>query len=368
MASAPAPACTTSSTSTTATVEGRHRFHIVGYGANKGAGPGHYVTSGTFAVGGFDWSVVFYPEGVTYEDVDYVSLFLRLESTAGVTARAYYDLRILHPATGEPHPHPSWHCHTIDTAGGGRLKYMKWGELEELGYVRNDRLTIECIVNVVQEPVITAAAAFTDAVEVPPSNILSQLGELLDDADGTADVIFTVQGEDFAAHRAVLAMRSPVFKAELYGPMKEKGEARIAVDGIHPVAFKAMLRFIYTDAVPTVNGDFNEDEKLQMIQHLFEAADRYGVERLKLICEKLLCQSIDVDTVASTLALADQHQCCKLREACIEFMATSKKMDDILESQGYMHIRRFSPSFLLDLWETIGRKISHYSHNLCKKK
>lgn len=46
-----------------------------------------------------------------------------------------------------------------------------------------------------------------------------------------------------------------------------------------------------------------------MEQHLLEAADRYGMHRLKLICEDRLCQYIDVNTVATTLALAEQHHC-----------------------------------------------------------
>jgi speckle-type POZ protein len=73
--------CTTS-TSTTATVEGRHRFPVAGYGATKGAAPGHRVASGTFTVGGFDWAVVFYPEGVTAADMDFVSVYLELKNAA----------------------------------------------------------------------------------------------------------------------------------------------------------------------------------------------------------------------------------------------------------------------------------------------
>jgi speckle-type POZ protein len=44
------------------------------------------------------------------------------------------------------------------------------------------------------------------------------LGALLDSTDGT-DVSFVVAGETFDAHGAVLAARSPVFKAELLGSM-----------------------------------------------------------------------------------------------------------------------------------------------------
>ncbi|KAB8112811.1 hypothetical protein EE612_051545, partial [Oryza sativa] len=41
-----------------------------------------------------------------------------------------------------------------------------------------------------------------------------------------ADVTFQVGGETVAAHRAVLAARSRVFRAELFGPMKEGRRGR----------------------------------------------------------------------------------------------------------------------------------------------
>lgn len=46
----------------------------------------------------------------------------------------------------------------------------------------------------------------------PPSDVGDHLGRLLDRADGS-DVAFVVGGEAFPAHRAVLAARSPVFRA-----------------------------------------------------------------------------------------------------------------------------------------------------------
>lgn len=238
---------------------------------------------------------------------------------------------------------------------------MRRRELEEMGFVRDDRLTIECVVNVVLDPVVTAGDA--PELDHPTSNILGHLAGLLGDK-GTADVTLVVRGEEFAAHRAVLAMRSPVFKAALYGPMKESTDAnagRVAIDGVEPAVFRALLHFIYTDTTAAMDDLDDDDDTAQMIMHLLEAADRYDVERLKLICELMLCKSIAVDTVAATLAMADQHHCQKLKEACIEFLATSKKMEGVMESQGYKKMKLSCPSFMVDLWEIIGRKMTSYS-------
>jgi speckle-type POZ protein len=37
------------------------------------------------------------------------------------------------------------------------------------------------------------------------------------------------------------------------------------------------------------------------------AADRYGFERMKLMCESILSKRLDVESAATTLALADQY-------------------------------------------------------------
>nr|AAP53881.2 BTB/POZ domain containing protein [Oryza sativa Japonica Group] len=105
-----------------------------------------------------------------------------------------------------------------------------------------------------------------------------QLGDLLETGKG-ADVVFEVAGQTFAA-------RSPVFSVELYGPMKESEPTGVVcVQDMEAQVFKALLRFMYTDSLPKM-----EEEEGVMCQHLLVAADRYNLERLKLICEEKLCK------------------------------------------------------------------------------
>ena len=58
-------------------------------------------------------------------------------------------------------------------------------------------------------------------VIVPPSNLSQNLAYLLESGKG-ADITFVVKGEIFKAHRCVLAARSDVFNATLFGYLKEK--------------------------------------------------------------------------------------------------------------------------------------------------
>ena len=127
---------------------------------------------------------------------------------------------------------------------------------------------------------------------------------MLSDGEG-ADITFTVDGQLFRAHRCVLAFRSSVFRAQLFGPMKEKAENLIKIDDMEPAIFEALLHFIYTDSLP----DSCSDGQNPTITHLLVAVDRYGVERLRLLCESKLSEAIEVETVVTTLALAEQHNC-----------------------------------------------------------
>jgi speckle-type POZ protein len=68
--------------------------------------------------------------------------------------------------------------------------------------------------------------------------------DLFDTGKG-ADVVFEAGGERFATHRCVLAARSPVFSAELFGSMKEGNTNNdlVRIDGIEPQVFRACSVF-----------------------------------------------------------------------------------------------------------------------------
>jgi speckle-type POZ protein len=53
--------------------------------------------------------------------------------------------------------------------------------------------------------------------------------------------------------------------------------------------------------------DSNVDDAEVMWQHLLVAADRYDIQRLRLMCEEKLCGYIRISTVATILELAELH-------------------------------------------------------------
>lgn len=87
-----------------------------------------------------------------------------------------------------------------------------------------------------------------------------------------------------------------------------------------------MLHFIYRDSFiedeETTKSDSPESSPSgRMAAKLLAAADKYGLERLRLLCEAHLCKDLCVDSVANTLSLADHYHATELKAACLKYVA-----------------------------------------------
>lgn len=71
---------------------------------------------------------------------------------------------------------------------------------------------------------------------------------LYEDTEFT-DVVLIANGEEFRAHKAVLANRSSVFRAMLTNDMIESKQNKIAVSDVEAKTLTELIRFIYTDSV-----------------------------------------------------------------------------------------------------------------------
>ncbi|KAF8720553.1 hypothetical protein HU200_023809 [Digitaria exilis] len=321
---------------------GYHLLKVEGYSNLKSTIPnGKYVESHPFRAAGHSWSIHYFPNGEFAETADYISIFLVLKETvpSELMVQLVFSFidqvekqkpSIVRTAKADKFvSHGSW----------GQKKFVKRAELEQSGRLKDDCFTVS-----------------SSFVVVPPPDSSHHLGALLLGGKG-ADVRFLVAGESFVAHRCMLAARSPVFDALLFGPMKEgtATDSCIQIDDMLPQVFQSLLHFIYTDSLQETEGQGKEG-RATMAQHLLEAADRYGMERLKLICEDSLCQYIDVNTVATSLALAEQHRCQGLKKACFEFLKSPKTLDEVMATDGFQHLAKSAPSALFELMSKLAER------------
>ncbi|XP_025828302.1 BTB/POZ and MATH domain-containing protein 2-like [Panicum hallii] len=178
------------------------------------------------------------------------------------------------------------------------------------------------------------------------------LGRLLSSGEG-ADVSLEVGGETVAAHRSILAARSPALRAELFAPAPAGPSAAVCVwiEGVDAEVFRALLHFVYTDSLPELEDDVHE--ATAMARRLLAPADRYGLERLKLICEDKLCDDIDASTVGTALALAERHGCQGLKRACLDFLMAGSNLKAAIATRGFEHLSNSCPSVLKELLDKV---------------
>ncbi|XBH95641.1 hypothetical protein VPH35_086169 [Triticum aestivum] len=323
---------------------GTHVFDILGYSKHRGMshdGGSSYIRSGTFAVGGHSWAIRFYPDG------------------KNTKVRVSCDLRLVDQCTGLRYSVSKTGPRIFNSEDSTRYAlqtahFKRRSQIEGSAYLRDDRLMIECTVTVFEKPRVTKTIGTKSLPKIdrPPSDMAQHVGKLLEEKEGL-NVSFIVGGETIEAHRLILAMRSPVLKAELYGPMREARLGQcITIKDMQPAVFKALLHFIYTDSLPG-SEDFKGEDNTEMIRLLLVAADRYAMERLKMICQSILREDLNVDTVATTLALADQYNCDKLKDACLEFIKISddNAMDAMVATQGFSYLKVTCPSLIVDALE-----------------
>uniref|UniRef100_A0A0D9X5K0 BTB domain-containing protein n=1 Tax=Leersia perrieri TaxID=77586 RepID=A0A0D9X5K0_9ORYZ len=349
------PGWKTVSTCTTAVVaEGVHVFEIHGYSDHKGMGTDEPIRSGAFAIGDFHWFICLYLDGYGDDAFDYVSAYLRLigDGEVAIDGEPFWvscKVKLVDQHTGVASNPQPYLRNTLKFSEKSKVlpcMMIPRAQLEVEPFLVDDRLTLEFHVTIKKDPWVSKTRRFP-RILVPPPNIKRQLSELFETKEG-ADVTFDVAGVAVPAHKLVLAMRSPVFKAELCGLLRELGTDPITIVDMEPAVFKALLEFIYTDQFPVTHGSERKDN-CEMIRQLLVASDRYAVDRLKLLCQSVLCKNLNIQNVATTLALADQHQCDKLKDACLEFMSCSKKMKGVVASKGYADLQRTAPSVLADV-------------------
>ncbi|KAF7000643.1 hypothetical protein CFC21_016505 [Triticum aestivum] len=349
------------STCTAEWEQGEHLFKISNYSIHRGMGVGCYIESSWFTVGGHEWCLHYYPDGCMEDGKDDIVVALELKELdhMALTARVSSTISLFHWTTKQFSSSVAALSANLPNPDYFVTHKLNRGEMEASSYVVDDRLTIKCALTVIKEPYVIEEEAHIEEEEASPtSEITDQLGKLLEAKEGV-DVTFEVQGEKFPAHKLVLAMRSPVFKVMLYGPMMEKDSSRIVINNMQPLVFKFLLHFIYNNLLPVMGDDdlLDGDDKKEVTRHLLMAADRYGMERLKLMCESILCKDLDAESLATTLALANQHICSRLQDACIRFIASSSstKIDDVVASRGYNRLKRTCPDTVMEMWEKATR-------------
>jgi speckle-type POZ protein len=319
---------TTTSTHRMMSTTGVHLFKVTGHSLIKSASI--RIQSKPFCVGGHDWVLDYYPYGEKYDGgkQEHTSVYIRLKDAGEATVRANVSF-CLQADPGSPDTGTVKNildCRTVDFSAKnkswGFTKFVKKTDLATSGCLKDDCLVIKCTVEVIASDTFEGLGDDDDII-VPPSELSTDVGKILEDglkADMTVKIGLL---KTFRVHKCVLAARSPVFCAQLCGSMADSRRRTFSIDDIDVSVFEALLQYMYKDTAPAFMEEATEKAR-NMAQHLLVAADRYGMERLKLICESKLSKTLDLDTVGSTLDFAERHGCHQLKNCCVRYMARNR--------------------------------------------
>ena len=106
-----------------------------------------------------------------------------------------------------------------------------------------------------------------------------------------SDVQFNIKGEIIFAHRNILMAGSENFKDLLCDHLKcEKPNGPIKIDDISALSFRAILLFLYSNAI-------GSDVKPEVLCELLRASDKYRIDGFRERIVKHISDSLTIDNV-----------------------------------------------------------------------
>ncbi|XP_028811155.1 speckle-type POZ protein-like [Denticeps clupeoides] len=208
---------------------------------------------------------------------------------------------------------------------------------EETGILQNDTLTVTCELHLLHSPENTQRSQ----VKVPECSMADDLGDLWDQSL-LPDCSLVVAGQEFQAHKAILAARCPVFRAMFMHNMMERQTNRVEIHEMEPEVLKELLTFIYSGKAPNLQD---------MAAELLVAADMYLLDRLKRMCEEALCRSLTVENAAEILIFADLYLTPNLKEKAITFI--NQYSSDVMRTPGWKTIQKDHPYVMAELFHSL---------------
>lgn len=127
-------------------------------------------------------------------------------------------------------------------------------------------------------------------------------------------VLSTEDGQEFEAHRLVLASASPYFRAMFLTDMKESHEQNITIRGVDSDSMGALINFAYTSSIRV---NFSNVEKL------LSAASMLQFLRVENACYDFLRNSVGVSNCIGIWSLAELHGCTELVDMVEDFIRSN---------------------------------------------
>ena len=287
------------------------------------------------------------------EDPNSVSLYLANYGENEV--KVSYEISILDKTKTKKRTAKSSEQRTFGPAGSstgawGFKNLVRYSALqEEPSLLQDGDLVISCQISI-QGAEKTVSGSKYPSKDRKTQTIQNSLESLSDDfvkgfsESNCSDLQVNCWGRNFKCHEFVLSARSPVFRAMFQTNMTEKRTKTITITDHSPDVIQKMLQYIYS-------GKVDLDEQQELTRELLKAAEKYGLEMLKKLCEEKLCDSLVLKNSVKNLILGEMFGATKLMKNAMHLLASN--MSSVLDTEEWEAFTEHHPALVTEVMRVI---------------
>jgi hypothetical protein len=154
-------------------------------------------------------------------------------------------------------------------------------------------------------------------------NFVANMASLINNPE-FSDLRIVVEGKTIHSHRAILACQCERFRAMLAAGMQESVANEIVISDWSYDAFFSLVTYIYTGKLPP---------DCARVDEILGIADQYTFDSLKILTEKILINSIEIQNVCHLLRVADRCNAADLKQHCLSFIL--KSFDQVVATEAF---------------------------------
>ncbi|XP_076886280.1 BTB/POZ domain-containing protein At1g21780-like [Bidens hawaiensis] len=173
---------------------------------------------------------------------------------------------------------------------------------------------------------------------------LRSLSRMFHESINTDVTINTCDGT-LKAHKAILAVSSPVFHSMFLQNLKGNTSSIIDIQDMSLESCTVLVSYLYGTI---------KHEDFRMHRHaLLGAANKYAVSRLKDICEESLLEDISTGNVLERLQEARLYQLDKLKKGCLTYLFGFGKIHDIKKDEVNEFFKSANRELILEMFQEV---------------
>lgn len=307
---------------------------------------GQKVTSPAFITQSYNkdikWRLDLYPKGHSQKEEDYMCLFLRNISRFEVETTASFSLLSSH-GVRKIHQVPRGKEIFKQSQSWGYNAFVAQSFIMNLrnDALKNDEITIVC-------KIIVNGISNEENQSFDRLREFDDLEKLFMQEDHADLTIVSSDKERFYVHKAILAARSDVFDAmTLKQHELKQNNYTITIENFDSAVLSEVFTFIYS-------GKVREIKKL--LFGLLRAANEFGIEGLKALCEETMIENLTTKTAVKYLIEADKNN-TSIVKIIIDYIVRFSKV--VVETSEFKALRFSHP----DLMYEVTKSLAYYRVN-----